>query len=111
MASRNTKQTSAKAAKAASKVLSSPRASSAAKSAAARGCPRRRSGSDSDAAETFGSVNCTFASGSPAHRTANCPVHRRDVGLDADYGVVLDRRAYPILGPDSVLEWWRRGRR
>lgn len=64
-----------------------------------------------DAAETFGSVNCTFASGSPAHRTANCPVHRRDVGLDADYGVVLDRRAYPILGPDSVLEWWRRGRR
>lgn len=57
-----------------------------------------------DAAETFGRVNRTFASGSLSHRTANCPVHRRDVGLDADCGVVLDRRAYPLLGPDSVLE-------
>lgn len=56
-----------------------------------------------DAAEAFGSTNRTFASGSIAHRTANCPVHRRDAGLDADCGVVLDRRAYPYLGPDGVL--------
>jgi len=56
-----------------------------------------------DAAETFGSTNRTFASGSIAHRTANCPVHRRDAGLDADCGVVLDRRAYPHLGPDNPL--------
>lgn len=55
------------------------------------------------AAETFGSTNRTFASGSIAHRTANCPVHRRDVGLDADSGLVLDRRACPHLGPDSAL--------
>lgn len=57
-----------------------------------------------DAAESFGSTNRSFASGSIAHRTANCPVHRRDVGLDADCGVVLDRRAYPSLGPDSLLK-------
>ncbi|MCG5446366.1 hypothetical protein NIE79_004934 [Micromonospora sp. NIE79] len=55
------------------------------------------------AADAFGSTNRTFASGSIAHRTANCPVHRRDAGLDADCGVVLDRRAYSHLGPDSLL--------
>lgn len=44
----------------------------------------------------------TFASGSLAHATANCPVHHRDKGLDADCGVVLDRRYYPTLGPDSA---------
>lgn len=44
----------------------------------------------------------TFASGSLAHATANCPVHQRDKGLDADCGVVLDRRFYPTLGPDSA---------
>jgi hypothetical protein len=56
-----------------------------------------------DAAETFGSTNRTFASGSIAHRTANCPIHHRDAGLDADCGVVMDRRVFPNLGPDSVL--------
>ena len=56
-----------------------------------------------DAAESFGSTNRTFASGSIAHRTANCPIHHRDAGLDADCGVVLDRRAFPNLGPDSIL--------
>jgi hypothetical protein len=56
-----------------------------------------------DAAETFGSVNRTFSSGSLAHRTANCPIHHRDAGLDADCGVVLDRRAFDALGPDSLL--------
>jgi len=54
-----------------------------------------------DAAEKFGQTNRSFASGSLAHRTANCPIHHRDAGLDADAGVVLDRRAYPNLGPDS----------
>ena len=56
------------------------------------------------AAESFGSTNRSFASGSIAHRTANCPIHHRDVGLDADCGVVLDRRAYPTLGPDSASQ-------
>ena len=37
----------------------------------------------------------TFTSGSVAHRTVNHPV------VDADGGVVLDRRSYPDLGPDS----------
>lgn len=45
----------------------------------------------------------TFASGSLAHATANCPVHQRDKGLDADSGVVLDRRTWSTLGPDSVV--------
>jgi len=36
-----------------------------------------------------------------AHGTANCPIHQRDKGLDADAGVVLDRRSHPTLGPDS----------
>lgn len=36
-----------------------------------------------------------FSSGSLAHRTVNRPV------TDADSGIVLDRRSYPMLGPDS----------
>ena len=43
----------------------------------------------------------SFTSGSLAHGTANCPIHERDKGLDADAGVVLDRRSHPTLGPDS----------
>jgi len=39
-----------------------------------------------------------------AHATANCPIHQRDKGLDADSGVVLDRRRYPMLGPDSEAQ-------
>lgn len=62
---------------------------------------RERRDATREAAEKFGSTNRSFASGSLAHRTANCPIHHRDAGLDADCGVVLDRRAYPHLGPDS----------
>ena len=55
------------------------------------------------AAESFPGVNRSrsFASGSLAHGTANCPVHERDKGLDADCGIVLDRRSHSTLGPDS----------
>ncbi|HET7477116.1 MAG TPA: hypothetical protein VFJ97_13975 [Dermatophilaceae bacterium] len=54
-----------------------------------------------DAVATFPGVLRTFASGSIAHATANCPVHQRDKGLDADGGAVLDRRHHSTLGPDS----------
>lgn len=63
---------------------------------------RERRDATRKAAEKFGSTNRSFTSGSLAHRTANCPIHHRDVGLDADCGIVLDRRAYPHLGPDGV---------
>jgi len=53
------------------------------------------------AARDFDGVRHSFASGSLAHGTANCPIHERDKGLDADTGVVLDRRSHPTLGPDS----------
>jgi hypothetical protein len=53
------------------------------------------------AAKAFGGVRHSFASGSLAHGTANCPIHERDKGLDADTGVVLDRRSHPTLGPDA----------
>jgi hypothetical protein len=53
------------------------------------------------AAEDFDGVRRSFASGSLAHGTANCPIHERDKGLDADTGVVLDRRSYLTLGPDA----------
>jgi hypothetical protein len=49
----------------------------------------------------LGGVRHSFTSGSLAHGTANCPIHERDKGLDADAGVVLDRRSHPTLGPDS----------
>jgi hypothetical protein len=53
------------------------------------------------AAESFHGTTGSFASGSLAHATANCPIHERDRGLDADCGVKLDRRSHPTLGPDS----------
>lgn len=56
------------------------------------------------AAESFPGVLKSYGSGSLAHGTANCPVHQRDKGLDADCGVVLDRRAHQLLGPDSVTD-------
>lgn len=62
---------------------------------------RRRRKSVLDAAEGFPGALRTFPSGSLAHGTANCPVHQRDKGLDADCGVVLDRRRYWHLGPDG----------
>jgi len=54
------------------------------------------------AARSFRGAQRTFGSGSLAHGTANCPIHLRDKGLDADGGVVLNRTYYPNLGPDSV---------
>lgn len=56
-----------------------------------------------DAAESFEGVLKTYVSGSLAHGTANCPIHQRDKGLDADCGVVLDRRVHSSVGPDSPL--------
>jgi hypothetical protein len=47
-----------------------------------------------DAAKAHGGVRDTYNSGSIAHGTANSD-------LDADCGVVLDRRTYPNLGPDG----------
>ncbi|MGV0806697.1 hypothetical protein [Mycolicibacterium setense] len=55
------------------------------------------------AASSFPGVLRTYNSGSLAHGTANCPVHQRDKGLDADCGVVLDRRTHAYLGPDSIV--------
>lgn len=54
-----------------------------------------------DAAMGFLGSLRVFNSGSLAHATANCPVHRRDRGLDADCGLVLDRRRHTQLGPDG----------
>lgn len=56
------------------------------------------------AASSFGGVLRTYNSGSIAHGTANCPIHQRDKGLDADCGVVLDRRTHYNLGPDSPTQ-------
>lgn len=62
---------------------------------------RERRDTTREAAENFPGALRSFASGSLAHKTANYPVHQRDIGLDADAGVVLDRRSFPSLGPDS----------
>jgi hypothetical protein len=62
---------------------------------------RERRDSTRAAGEGFDGVRHSFASGSLAHGTANCPIHERDKGLDADTGVVLDRRSHPTLGPDA----------
>ncbi|HET9291325.1 MAG TPA: hypothetical protein VFQ49_09600 [Actinomycetes bacterium] len=62
---------------------------------------RERRDTTRTAAQGFGGVRHTIASGSLAHGTANCPIHQRDKGLDADAGVVLDRRSHSTLGPDS----------
>jgi hypothetical protein len=61
---------------------------------------RERRDASKAAGESFPGALRSYNSGSLAHGTANCPVHQRDKGLDADCGVVLDRRAYPTLGPD-----------
>lgn len=47
-----------------------------------------------DAARAHGGARDTYYSGSIAHGTANSD-------LDADCGVVLDRRRYPTLGPEG----------
>lgn len=69
---------------------------------AALAAARERRDAVRDAASAFRGARGTFASGSLAHGTANCPVHLRDKGLDADCGVVLDRRTHLTLGPDAV---------
>ena len=63
---------------------------------------RKRREIAKDAAMTFAGVRDTFNSGSLAHRTMNCPIHKGDKGMDADCGVILDRRRYPLLGPDGA---------
>lgn len=65
---------------------------------------RRRRDITKDAALGFAGATRAFNSGSLAHATANCPVHHRDQGLDADCGVVLDRRRFQLLGPDGSGE-------
>ncbi len=70
----------------------------------ALGEARRRRDITKDAALGFSGAARAFNSGSLAHATANCPVHHRDQGLDADCGVVLDRRRFPSLGPDGSGE-------
>jgi len=67
----------------------------------ALGEARKRRDIVKDAAKNFTGALRAFNSGSLAHGTANCPIHRRDQGLDADCGMVLDRRRYPELGPDG----------
>jgi hypothetical protein len=62
---------------------------------------RERRDTTRAAAEDFDGVRHSFASDSLAHGTANCPIHERDKGLDADTGVVLNRRSHPTLGPDA----------
>lgn len=68
----------------------------------ALGEARRRRDVVKDAALSFYGALRVFNSGSLAHATANCPIHRRDAGLDADCGVVLDRRIHWSLGPDGL---------
>jgi hypothetical protein len=53
------------------------------------------------AGRSFRGARDSFASGSIGHGTANCPIHERDKGLDADCGVVLNRRVHQTIGPDS----------
>lgn len=58
---------------------------------------RERRDAVKDAASTFEGILRTYNAGSLAHGTANAD-------LDADCGVVLDRTAYPDLGPDGENE-------
>ncbi|MGE2718026.1 hypothetical protein ACQI4L_28535 [Mycolicibacterium litorale] len=64
---------------------------------------RHRRDAVKHAANTFPGFLRAYNSGSLAHGTANCPIHQRDKGLDADCGIVLDRRTHHTLGPDSLL--------
>ncbi|MDX6198989.1 MAG: hypothetical protein QOJ79_2140 [Actinomycetota bacterium] len=56
-----------------------------------------------DAAASFAGSVDIFGSGSLAHGTAICPIHKRDKGLDADGTTVLDQRAWPSLGPETAI--------
>ena len=64
---------------------------------------RERRDAIMSAAKKFRGARDWFASGSIGHGTANCPIHERDKGLDADCGVVLDRRFHVTIGPDSSV--------
>ena len=68
---------------------------------AALSLARRRRDAVRAAAATFRGVLRHYPAGSLAHGTANCPIHHRDLGLDGDCGVVLDRRSWASLGPDG----------
>ncbi|MGB1583392.1 MAG: hypothetical protein ACPHCI_06350, partial [Solirubrobacterales bacterium] len=57
---------------------------------------RSRTQAVRDAALSFVGALRSYGAGSLFHETVNRPVS------DGDCGVVLDRRAYPSLGPDSV---------
>jgi hypothetical protein len=57
---------------------------------------RRRRDTVFEAARAVPGVLRVFSSGSIAHETVNDPV------VDADGGIVLDRRLYPGLGPDGA---------
>lgn len=54
-----------------------------------------------DAAASYAGAVDVFVSGSLAHGTAICPIHKRDKGLDADGTVVLEQRAWPQFGPET----------
>jgi hypothetical protein len=54
-----------------------------------------------DVAETFTGSRGTYASGSITYGTAIRPVNDRDKGVDGDAGLILDRRTWNTLGPDS----------
>ena len=81
-------------------LLADVRAQLAPDDAVIKEAKQRRDAVRAAAATFYGSLR-GFNSGSLAHGTANCPVHQRDKGLDADCGVVLHRIYHPDLGPDS----------
>lgn len=57
-----------------------------------------------DVAETFNGSRGSYASGSITYGTAIRPVNDRDKGVDGDAGLILDRRTWNTLGPDSDAE-------
>lgn len=54
------------------------------------------------AGESFTGTNGSYLSGSLAYGTAIHPVDDRDKGVDGDSGIILNRRNWPSLGPDST---------
>lgn len=57
-----------------------------------------------DAAEAFPDAIRSFGSGSLQHRTAIAGMGGKDTHVDADAGVVIDRRRRSELGPDGAGE-------
>ena len=56
------------------------------------------------AGESFTGATGSYLSGSLAYGTAIRPVNDRDKGVDGDSGIILNRRNWPALGPDSANE-------